>query len=452
MIAGLTFLGITLLLLLEGGFAARLILKTEDRVLLGALALPFAVFVNVLLVFVWTILGINLTPITLLLPHLLITCAFAYFAWKHPTASPEMKIKKPKGSWQTSLINAVCALYIGSIVIYSFAHAVMLPTFQYDSATNWTMRSEISFVDQKMAFDENEDRGMAKPQYPFLFHALQITANQGQAEWNDTAANAILWLLSLGSFGSVYLLLRKLLPHPASLLALTLVLGIPLLALHLGQGYADITLTQELLLSLTLLLGWARGKGKEWLLASAIIVASCVWTKSEGLFFGLIPWLLAVAMITTSDRSRLKQAVQSGLIAITLAIPWHIFAASKGLLLTPHSGDTNFNFHSEGMQEAFVGLFDRGSFGITWYVLVVAVIWMIVDLAKTAHAKRRIESAILAWGLLVFAEVLFIYLGTPNVQFLLNAESYYRQMMIPAAMLLLTVCAWFGQKKEQSTQ
>jgi hypothetical protein len=36
-------------------------------------------------------------------------------------------------------------------------------------------------------------------------------------------------------------------------------------------------------------------------------------------------------------------------------------------------------------------------------------------------------------------ENLFIYLMTPNVRFLLNAESYYRQMMIPAAMIFLAL-------------
>ncbi len=445
MIAGLTFLAVTTLLLLEGFCIARLVFKSDDRLLIAALALPFAALANVFLVFVWTILGISLTPITLLLPHVIITGTLGYVARKLPTALHEMNIEKPKNSWPTVVINAVCVVFIGSVVIYSFAHAVLLPTFQYDSATNWTMRSEISFVDQKIAFDQNEDRGMAKPQYPFLFHALQITENQGQREWNDTAANAILWLLSFGSFSAVYLLLRKLLTRLASLLTLTLVLGIPLLALHLGQGYADSTLAEELLLSLTLLLGWTRGKGKKWLLASAIIVASCVWTKSEGLFFALVPWLLAITLITFFDRNRQKEAVRSGIVAIALSIPWQMFALSKGMLLTPHSGDTTFGFHPEGMSEAFFGLFDRGSFGITWYVLVVAVTWMIVELAKSTNIKRRIESALLAWGMIVFLEVLFIYLCTPNVQFLLNAESYYRQMMIPAAMLLFTVCTWFGQ-------
>ena len=33
---------------------------------------------------------------------------------------------------------------------------------------------------------------MAKPQYPFLVHALEITANQGRSAWNDLGRDASL--------------------------------------------------------------------------------------------------------------------------------------------------------------------------------------------------------------------------------------------------------------------
>jgi hypothetical protein len=104
--------------------------------------------------------------------------------------------------------------------------AVLLPTFQYDSATNWTMRSKISFVDQKMAFDSTEERGMAKPQYPFLFHTLQITANQAQRVWSDTVANTILYFLSITTFISLYILLRSMVGSAQSAITITAIVDI----------------------------------------------------------------------------------------------------------------------------------------------------------------------------------------------------------------------------------
>lgn len=455
MISLLAFIGIVLLLLAEGAALARLILKSSGRLLLLSLALPFSAFINVLIAFLWTVLHAPLKGWTLILPHLLLTIGFWLLNKKFVQSSDRSEEKKTYSHFEKILMS-FCIVLITCTGIYSFAHAVLLPTFQYDSATNWTMRSQISFVDQRIAFDRGENRGMAKPQYPFLFHALQITVNQGQglgvasqdeAGWNDTAANAILWMLSLSSFLALFLILKKCTSLITALLTLTMILGIPLPSLHLGQGYADITLTQELLPSLACLLAWIRKHGDAWLFASAILVTSAVWTKSEGLFFGLIPWLLTVTYIVRTDKLAWRTPLRAMAIAIALSIPWQIFALSKGLLLTPHSGDTRFGFHSEGLHEAFAGLFDRGSFGIAWYILIVGIAWMLIEAKQSTSKPRRSELALLLFGLIVFLEVLFIYLCTPNVQFLLNAESYYRQMMVPAAMLMMACCVWFGKGK-----
>ncbi len=443
----LFFTDITLLLLLEGALIARVILRTNRLWLLLSLGLPIAAFLNVLIVFDWTLLGVALTPMSLLLPHGIIIGILALIARKIPVSSRTHEhLPTSKEDKSENILGIVCITLIAVTMIYSFAHAVLLPTFQYDSATNWTMRSEISFVDQKIAFDKDEVRGMAKPQYPFLFHALQITVNQGQPRWHDTAANAILWLLSLSSFLGIFLILRGFLTRTNALITLTMILGIPLLSLHLGQGYADIVLVQELLLSLACLLAWNKKDDPAWLWLSGIFVAASVWTKSEGLIFGLLPWLLLIFGILMFMKKQRKEAVQSGALAIVLSIAWPLFAISKGLLLTPHGSDTLFAFRPEGIPEVLRGMFDRGSFGIAWTVLAVAIPWMIVEVLRKNEHRRELLPIV--WGLIVLVEVLFVYLFTPNVQFLLNAESYYRQMMIPAAMLMLTVCVWFARKEE----
>ncbi len=136
-------------------------------------------------------------------------------------------------------------------------------------------------------------------------------------------------------------------------------------------------------------------------------------------------------------------------IAVVLSAAWPIFALFKGLSLTPHSADTMLSFHSEGVQEAIFGLFDRGSFGVTWYVLLVAVPWMLFDIIR--KRKDVVRNLVpIGWGILVLLSFLFVYLFTPNVRFLLNAESYYRQMMIPAAMLILSTCVWFGKEDQRN--
>ncbi len=179
------------------------------------------------------------------------------------------------------------------------------------------------------------------------------------------------------------------------------------------------------------------------LVLSAIFAAAAVWTKSEGLPFVLIPWMLLVAVVSWKN-AMIKQSCLPLLTAACLALPWPIFAQLKGLGLTPHSSDTQFGFEPAGLKEILPALFSRGSFGITWYAIgfgLVLAAWLIVR--RDLRLKRE-HLPTLVWGLAVFCQVLLIYLFTPNVRFLLNAESFYRQMLLPAAMLIVSLALMFA--------
>ncbi len=445
---------VLVLLITEGWLLASVILSGQNRLLCIALSLPISALVNVLIVFVCTVFSVPLVLLTMLVAHAVVIAIAAYL-WKnlprHP--HPELTDKKERNrSWRNTSVLCACMI-IACTGIYSLAHSIVLPTFQYDSATNWTMRSQISFYDHAIAFDTDENRGMAKPQYPVLFHALQLTANLGQRSWNDTMANTILELLSISSFAAVFLLIRRMKNSTQALVTVALIVGIPMVGVHLAQGYGDINLLQYLLLSLTCFAIYADRSKKHmhqswrWLVLSTIFIVACVWTKPEGWFFGLVPWLMLLANHAWRHAEQRKNAIVVAITAIALWIPWYLLLWAKGLGLTPHSSDTLFAFHPEGVREVLHGLFDRGSFGILWYALPVAMA-LIVLLGKKKHALiDRSHIPLLFWGSLVFLEVLFIYLFTPNVAFLLNAQSFYRQMMIPGAILVLG-CSMCIERKE----
>lgn len=452
MIPTLTFFGITALLLFQGSTIASILLPRGGKVLALALALPLAAFTNVLLVFLYTIAHIGLTPFTIIGGHVLITLIVGGLCFQKPQLQMKCEAlpKEKLHTWDKVFIS-ISALILAMNVIYSFSHAILLPTMQYDSATNWTMRSKISYVDQAIAFDKTEDRGMAKPQYPFLFHSLQITANQGQREWNDTAANAILYFLSLGTFIALYLLLRVKLGIAQSALTIATVIGIPLFGLHIAQGYGDLNVAQYFLLSLVCLGLWISERSAlRWLLLSGIFVAASVWTKAEGSVVGFAPWLVCVAVVCGRKVSEWKRVAPTVAAAIALAIPWPIFAWASGLSLTPHSSDTTLLFEMVAVMEAMRGLFSRGSFGITWYVIPALLVLVGIGTWKKDTLIRRSMLPLILWAALMFGEFLFIYLFTPNVKFLMNAESYYRQMMIPAAMFLVAISMCIDKKRVES--
>ncbi len=446
------FLQIFLLLLIGGTALGLLLLPEATMTLALAVGFPLGVLVNVFMIFLYTIIGIPLTQTPIVIGHIFVIGILILLIYLRPVFLMDLErfsAHAKKRQKRTETIVIIMSLVVIAInIAYSATHALVLPTAQYDSATNWTMRSKISFLDHHIAFDRTEERGMAKPQYPFLFHALQITANQGQSRWNDLAANGILYLLSIASFGAVFLLLQKLFGTAHSLATIASILAVPLIGIHLAQGYGDLNLLQYVLLSLSCLGVWihtTNERKNRWLMLSGIFVSAAVWTKSEGIVFGLLPWLLTVAVICGKNKNMWKAAFPAIGIAIALSMPWPLFAWFKGLSLTPHSSDTILQFHPEGVKEALRGLFGRGSFGVTWYALPLLILGLLYGGFKHHPSVLRPARPLLIWGSVMFAEILFIYLCTPNVRYLLNAESFYRQMMVASAMLILAASLCLGK-------
>jgi len=201
-----------------------------------------------------------------------------------------------------------------------------------------------------------------------------------------------------------------------------------LMTLHLGQSYADATLVQFALLSLASLILYKRERIPALLLLSALFCTACVWTKMEGLFFCLPPWLVLLGMLwwRSSERIRL---VWAGAVGIVVSAIWPVYALTQGLSLTPHSGaDTAFAWNQSALPAILDALFVQGSFGIHWFVLVIAVPLILIT-------SRKILP--LLWGLIVFSEYMIVYLFTENVQYLLLGQAFDRQMLLPAALLTL---------------
>ena len=434
----LFFLIALALLILCGCALAVMLLGKKNLALALSLSLPLGSLINVLITAMYTFVGVPLNIFTLW-GGLAATCGVIFFAGKKMRSFPITEVHEPQlrmnVRWQI-ILRTFCCLLLGANLFYAFSHAVLLPSFQIDSLTNWTMRSQVSFTDEAIAFDRTEERGVAKPQYPFLFHALQITANQGQQTWNDSFANTITFLLSHSSFAAAFLLLKKLTGTDAALLTLTLVLSIPLVGLHLAQGYADIHLLGFGLLALLSLAMALRTQSSSWFFINALFIATCVWTKSEGLYAIFIPWALLLVWQWQKNASRRKVFMQALALGAGLSAIYYILLLVKGLPLTPHASDAGLVWRPDAWMIAVQSLFTNGSFGLIWYVIVVLLIGLVRMVVRNDPRVDRLMLPLLFWGLLAFAATMFIYTFTPNVAFLLNAQSFYRQMLVPAAMLM----------------
>lgn len=426
-----------LILTTEGFFVAQLLLRNNNRALDLSLSLPIASLLNVIVVFMFTVLQVPLTFISLAIAHIILSGGLYVkqrMLTQHIQSEDAHIAHNDFGKFRIP-VRILCAVLLSLQAFFSFTHAVILPTYQIDSLTNWTMRSKVSFYDQKIAFDPTEVRGVAKPQYPILFHALQITVNQGNTDWSDRSANSILFLLSASSLAALFLIVKKRKGSDWALLTLTLLLSIPLLSFHLAEGYADIVLVQYLLLMIACLWRWKADDNLRWLMFSGLFAACATWTKSEGLIIGLFLWILFFGYEWI--RSAKKPSYAFALLTLILALPYPIFLLVQGMGLTPHSSDTSFGWHGDAFATALSGLFTSGSMGVVWWAILVASILILVSYFKRIPVIEH-SSLRLGWiGALTLLIILITYIFTPNAVFLANGESYFRQLMIPASELIL---------------
>lgn len=410
--------------------AVRLVREPKT---LCAWALPLAAMMNVLAMFLFTVLHIPLSFLTMLLAHAAIIAALWIANRTYPVPQENPPLVTETWTPKKKLLAVVCSVLLANVVIFSGVHAVVLPSLSIDVFTNWTMRSQISWADGHMAFDRTEDRGMAKPQYPFLVHGLQITVNAGNAAWNDRAANAITWLLTMSSFAAAFLMLRRMRGTLTALCALSAMVLLPMMTIHLSAGYGDIHVVTYALLAFISLALFLETREQSAFLLSAMMVLGALWSKSEGLYFVFVPWACALAILAWNKRITLRSVLGTGLLPLLLFVPFLVMLIITGLPLTPHESDGSFGIKWEGFAALPHALFGSGSLGVIWYVLPVAILAILLK-------KPRAHMALLAMAATSLLGVLFVYLFTPNVGFLLNGQSFYRQMLLPAALLI----AWIA--------
>lgn len=436
----LLFAGMLALLFVEG----LLILRgwaSLPKGLTMTLAFPVGAVSNVLLFFLFTVAGIPLSALTIAGGHLLLILIVLAVRWLHaPSVVPPASDPRRTGTKKKMMLMIACVLLLANTFAFSAIHALVLPSLSIDVFTNWTMRSKVSWQDRALAFDPSEIRGVAKPQYPFLVHALQITANAGRDAWSDHAANAVTWFLTMSALGAAFLLLKRMRGALVATVTLTMITQIPLLGIHLSAGYADIHLTTFGILGFLTLALAVEEQERAWLGVSALMVLGALWSKSEGLYFVFFPWAAALVLLTRARLLPRGSAVLFSLLPLLFFLPFLVLLTLKGLPWTPHESDSAFGWQWAGFAMLPRALWASGSLGILWFALPLAVLALLRD-----HQRTEGRLPLLLIALLSFLGVLAVYLFTPNVDFLLNSQSFYRQLLLPASLFIVWCAVAFRE-------
>ncbi len=419
------------------------VIPAGDRWLQAFVALPLGALVHVLFLAILTLIGVPIAAWILLPLHVFVGAAALYAPTPYRPAS---LLSHPDQAWTyDTYVRIVLCVLLGVQALFAFTHAVVLPTYHIDSLTNWTMRAKVSWLDEQLAFDQTEVRGVAKPQYPFLVHGVQMAAHVVALQWSDRAANASTLALTLSSLGVLFLLLKRLRGTTIALGIIAAITHIPLLSFHLAQGYGDIHLVAYLLLALGFVLAARIAEDARWYIGSALFIGAASWTKTEGIVIGLVPWLLLVGIDLPwpqQGQTRIVALVKG----VVLSLLFPLFLLTKGLQLTPHESDALFGLQTEAFGPALAG-FLSPSMGLTWLVILLAFI-IAMRFWKTNDQRIDCRTVVtLGWGILALLIVLATYTLTPNARFLLNGESYFRQLMVPASLIILALAGSFRQTR-----
>lgn len=440
MIHALSAIGMTLLVGLSGWSLARCFLRSPaDRPVRLAFALPLGALANVLVFFLCTLASLPLGLLPVAVGHLLVAGGAWIARRRLPAEAPPQCAARERWGNGQRIIAAACIIVLAAAAAYAAVHALALPPFHYDSLTNWIVRAKLSFLEGRMIFDAAGPHALLrKPGYPFLLHALQIAGNLGNATWSDAAANLPPLLTAWSLLGGAGLIVARLRGGFRGLLAVALCVSVPLFAAHLGEGYADHLLALFALASLCALVAAVEEGKRGWLAVSALCVAAACWTKSEGIVFVALPWLAVLGAFRARVELSTRDILFAAGIAFGLAVPWHLFALITGLSLTPHGGsDLGLWPRWEGILPALSAMFVTGSFGLAWYAVAGIVLYTgaMSEQKRSTIMLCRITLAVLL-PMLSLLLVLAVYLLTPNVEYLLNGESFDRQLLTPLLLFI----------------
>lgn len=425
------FIGIAVILLLEGAMLHRLITQSDEERCMGFfLGYPIGVFMNTLIFFFLHLFHIPFGSISIFGAHgvwmimlfiLLRKKGFALFR-RFPLKQISFPTIPHHPLERIFLVLALVSIAV--IFLLGFLSAVTLPMFYWDSFAHWALRAKVSLEAGSFVID-----GVIQPQYPVLLHSLQMLFSP--LGFYDQVVNTATFLLSFTTFLSIFYIVYRSRDLLSASLVLALLTGIPLVAIHLRQGMGDIHIVGYVLLSALLLDQALSSCNRSNLLLSAIFVAAASWTKYEGLYFGVLPWLMITVAHALRTRS-IGDNIRYGIFpAIILTAPWPILTLVRGLNLSAHGG--SFALHPEAIPFLVQQLFALGTFGIHWWaIFIIGVLLFSVEWRNPL--RFLLDHPSILWGILSFILLLVVYLFTNEVRGLIHRDNFSRAMFLPTLL------------------
>src|SRR3989344_4579132 len=231
--------------------------------------------------------------------------------------------------------------------------------------------------------------GVIQPQYPILMHSLMMLPAVF-AGWNNQWVHLVTFFLSLSQTLSIFLIIQKRYSRETALIILTLLLSV-----------------------------------------SALLCAAAAWTKFEGLYFGVLPWIGIVGwkMIRSKNYASI---LKNGIVPIIItSFFWPLYVLLSGMPPSPHTIQLAANIDAFPM--ILKSLFLMGSFGLHWWAIIIASITLLIVERKHIF-KITTEHPSIIWADTALILLVGIYIFTSESEGLTVGHNFSRAMILPTLL------------------
>jgi hypothetical protein len=386
----------------------------------SSLFLSAAVFLGAYALILFAVLAVKIPLNRFVINFPLVFLPFILFRLR---PFPRLKLFSAPSNRVTYILLGLLAV----MIVIGVMHIMKAPLFERDGLGIWLTKAKMIALDRTFRSDNffNPWRIQDHPRYPLLLPLLEAAfMNQaGINEWTVKLVFVYIWILILGVLYENLINKSTRLPLIATVI-LTLIPAYYVMSdgsLH--TGYADIPISLFYLATFVMLWDYFQTGEKKSAVGAGLTVAFSVFTKNEGLAFGL-----AAASVFFLTRKKISDATWFLTAAVLPLVPWFLTLIRLPDLYQEHYLNRipvlllRLRYLPLILKNAGLETLNVRHWGIFW----ILVVWFVV-IYKPGFFRRCLLSII---GL-----TLAIYLGI----YLLTTWDISFQMSVSFPRLLLQV-------------
>ncbi|MFI5296249.1 MAG: hypothetical protein ACHQ0Y_14645 [Thermodesulfovibrionales bacterium] len=382
--------------------------------------------------FLLLLLGIRISLLSSA-PFFVPFLAYGIYRVKDVSGSLRFSLRSPLAglSLVQQTVFLCCFLLIAWKLLFLLFMIVSGPTIFWDAYTLWNYKAKVIYQGSRA-----ELFGGPYAHYPLHLSLMRAWIATFLGGWNEAFVNLHSLLLFLCLLVLEYEFLKREAGKMTAMIMTFVLSAIPVLIYNVLSGYADMAVGYYFLTAAIMLFYWQRTGKNSFLVYSGILSSIAMFTKNEGIAI-VFPVLLLTFFghLLFAGRSW-KSTVAPAALFLISSVAILLWLGSSGALsaIVTISGikEAPFTFHPEGLAPLVTHLLIFRSFNLFWFgvILLFALNWK-----RAFRAETRF---FLIPSILSFCAILFVFLFTPNVQWLINGTTINRTMLIVIPLLNLT--------------